>query len=77
MLLLNTARADSKLAPAIAKAGTNVLTKQGGGSFTDALAFARPGLQYGATVADADQYMMSTAQDVNPYGLSFGGEYTG
>lgn len=62
--VLNVARADSKLAPAIAKAGTNILTNGGGVSFTDATAFARPGLQYGATVAAADQYMMSTSQDV-------------
>lgn len=71
--LVNSARADSKLGPAIAKAGTNVLSTDAIFGVTDVNAYARPGLQYGATVAEGDQYLASTKQDVtgnnfNAYG---------
>eukprot|EP00775_Hariotina_reticulata_P003102 gene3102-3381_t len=59
----NTATANSKLAPAIALAGTNILTRGGVEGYTDVAAFGRPGLQYGATVAKADQYLQSLATD--------------
>jgi hypothetical protein len=59
----NTAVSTSKLAPAIAMGGTNVLTAGGGKVFTDVAATSRPGLQFGATVAKADQYVQSTAND--------------
>jgi hypothetical protein len=73
----NSARTDAKLGPAITKASSNILTNsQSGGQFvTDATANARPGLQYGATVAQADQYVMNTAQELSYGGLNTYGGY--
>ncbi|KAF8060350.1 hypothetical protein HT031_004886 [Scenedesmus sp. PABB004] len=68
--LFNAATANGKLAPAIAKAGTNAIVNGGGFAVTDALAFGRPGLQYGATVAVADQYIVDTTQDATPTAIS-------
>lgn len=70
MFASNGATSVSKLAPAVAKAGTNILTSNGGTVFTDSLALSYPGLQYGATVASSDQYIMSTKQDVAPFGYA-------
>ncbi|KAF6264586.1 hypothetical protein COO60DRAFT_72209 [Scenedesmus sp. NREL 46B-D3] len=76
--VVNTARADAKLAPSIAKAGTNVLfnSQSGGEFFTDAIAYGRPGLQYGATVGEADSYITNTAQDLSFSGIPTFGGYT-
>lgn len=66
-------RADAKLAPAIALAGTNVLSPGTATSYTDATAYARPGLQYGVTLANAEQHMQSTNEDFwAGEGASFG-----
>jgi hypothetical protein len=75
--VLNSARTDAKLGPAITKAGTNVLSnsQSGGLVVTDASAFGRPGLQYGVTLAEADQYVMNTAQDVSFSGINTYGGY--
>lgn len=59
----NAATANSKLAPAIALAGTNILSKGAIEAYTDVAATGRPGLQYGATVAKADQYLQSLTTD--------------
>lgn len=68
----NLVNSNSKLAPAISKAATTILSSGSAGGFaaTDASALARPGLQYGVTVAEADQYFANTAQDTNPLGLT-------
>lgn len=58
----NQDRADSKLAPAIAIAGTNTLSAVPTTSYTQAEAYARPGLQYGVTFAQADQHMQNLGE---------------
>jgi hypothetical protein len=58
----NQDRADSKLAPAIAIAGTSLLTAQPTTSYTQAESYARPGLQYGVTFSDADQQMVNLGE---------------
>lgn len=75
--VFNSVRTDAKLGPAISKAGTNVLSnsQSGGQVVTDVSSFGRPGLQYGATVSEADQYVMNTAQELSYSGVSTYGGY--
>jgi len=61
--LWNQVTAHSKLAPAIAVAGTSALTHGPTLGVTYADAFSRPGLQYGVTLADADQSLVNTNTD--------------
>lgn len=59
----NQVRVDSKLAPAIGIAGSNVLTSAGDQIvYTQSEAYGRPGLQYGVVFSDADQYLMNTSE---------------
>lgn len=60
--LFNNAVANSKLAPAIALAGTNSLTSGSTLSITQADATGRPGLQYGVVLSKADQQMVNTSE---------------
>jgi hypothetical protein len=62
VLLRNQADANSKLAPAIAMAGTSALTTADTVGFTTAEATGRPGLQYGVTLAKADQQLVNLSK---------------
>lgn len=55
--VVNSATSNTKLAPSIAIANTNTLTGRPTFGYTTANAYARPGLQYGVTLASADQQM--------------------
>jgi hypothetical protein len=55
--IVNSATSNTKLAPSIAIANTNTLTSQPTTAVTTADAYARLGLQYGVTLASADQQM--------------------
>lgn len=53
----NQVKADGKLAPVIATVGTNLLTANPTTSYSQAEAYARPGLQYGVVLSKVDQQM--------------------
>lgn len=61
--VVNSAGANTKLAPSIALANTNTLTASDTHAFTSAEAYARPGLQYGVTLGSADQQMVNMNED--------------
>lgn len=65
--LNNLARSDSKLAPATALASNYAERNGTVYSTADAQAMSRPGLQYGSTVAIADQNIVSSADYAYDY----------
>jgi hypothetical protein len=58
----NQVRGDAKLAPTIATIGTNVLTANPTTSYSQAEAYARPGLQYGVVLSKVDQHMVNQGE---------------
>lgn len=58
----NGAVAQTRLAPAIAVAGTSLLTSGATTGLTTAAAVGRPGLQYGVVFAQADQQMQNLGE---------------
>lgn len=60
--VVTSAGAVAKLAPAIAMAATNTLTAAPTAAYTSAQAVARPGSQYGVTLASSDQHMVNLSE---------------